>query len=100
MAQAAARNRNARRRSAKKANPVEAIEISRETPNAASAVEMDHARAAAIGEAIRSEFARLKGARLEDRDDAARLKTRVSLVYPADQVGLQRIVGERDIVQV
>jgi endonuclease G len=92
--------KNRKRPRANRTRTVEAIEVAMETPNAASAVERDQARAAAIGQAMKAEIERLKGARLEDRDDPGRIKTRVSLVYPADQFGRERIVGERDIVQV
>lgn len=77
-----------------------AVEIAESTPNPALAIEMDANRARALGRAISTEVSRLKRETLDHRDKAARLKVRMGFVHPSDQFGLQRIVGERDILQI
>src|SRR5262245_3513990 len=77
-----------------------AVEGVMDVPNAAAAIETNVDRAKVLATSIRTAIGRLKGSRLDQRDDADRVKTRLSLIYPADQFGLQRVVGERDILQI
>jgi endonuclease G, mitochondrial len=76
------------------------VELAVDTPNIAMAVETNLVRAKAVAEGVAAGLAYLRDAPLSERDEPSRLKTRVSLIYPADQFGFQRIIGERDILQV
>jgi endonuclease G len=63
-------------------------------------METDPARAHHIVKALVAEASRLKKGADPRRDTADRFKTRMSLIYPTDQYGLQRVLGQRDILQV
>ena len=77
-----------------------AIQGLMDVPNAAAAIETNPHRAKVLETTIRAAVGRLKRLRLDQRDKPDRVKTRLSLIYPADQFGLQRVVGERDILQI
>ena len=66
------------------------------------AIETNARASRLLAAAIEKERARLadKSRRLQDSDQPARLKTRSSLIFPQDRLGLERIVGVRDIVQI
>src|SRR5688572_7601897 len=63
-------------------------------------IESNSQRAAIIAKGVTEEFGRLAKTPLGQRDGAKRLKQRVSLIYPADHFGLERVIGERDILQI
>jgi endonuclease G len=68
----------------------------------AQAIETNVRMARFLEAAIGKERARLSDTsrRLQDKDKPARLKARSALIFPQDRLGLERVVGKRDIVQL
>lgn len=68
----------------------------------AEAIETNARASRLLAAAIGKERERLsdRSRRLQDSDQPARLKTRSALIFPQDRLGLERIVGVRDIVQI
>ena len=68
----------------------------------AEAIETNARASRLLAAAIGKERERLsdRSRRLQDSDQPARLKTRSALIFPQDRLGLERIVGIRDIVQI
>jgi endonuclease G len=88
--------RNGRRRS----EPIEEEAVLIAAANPAAAVETDPKRAHAISKGLAAGRDVLKKVARTKRDDPERMRARMSLVYPQDTHGYERILGERDIVQI
>lgn len=70
-------------------------------PTASSgAIETNPARAKALAGSIATGKQRLKGLGLAERDTANRVRERTSLLHPQDRLGLERIIGTRDLLQI
>jgi len=65
-----------------------------------SPIEVDLRRAKKLEKVIQGEVKRIKKAPPSKRNDPLRLKNRKDRIYPADTLGFQRAIGDRDILQI
>src|SRR5262245_15479389 len=69
-------------------------------PNHREDIERNAGRARTIAQAIEAGRKRLDRQSLGERDRPDRIQMRTARLHPDDTVGLERIVGDRDILQI